>query len=589
MKKLIAVLIKNLPFAGIIIINAVAEASGYNPGIMKPLILNVCAILALNLLLAYRKGLISYFMLGICGILFSGTFALFVIPTLGQYFLEHAIAALYLSLFIVAFFPPLLGVDPFTYEFSKKDYPEAVQSTKQFLVINLILNYIWAVLFAGLFFLSLVHYSNSILTQQVLQNLIPITILLGVGYPLTRYLPDYLQQRLDLGPIHFETVKDMFEAMPYGLNKKRADGVDAVIQFHLSGEQQATGFLTIQNQTCSYTQGEHPEPTMTINAPGKVWLDITNRELPGDEALLNQMYTVEGDASLLLKFDDLFTTAEETEPAVANKNIAISNYNSFDYGHFEPGSIKKVLLIDGGGRNAKFSKSTLMARQFCDGIEAAGGVVETINLRNKEIKNCSGCFNCWSKTPGVCRFKDDMPELLLKSRQADFIVYVSPLFVFSVTSCLKTFLDRSIPNMKPYMLKKEGLTLHPDRYPEEGKQGFVIFSAGGFPEVKRNFDGIADIFRNLSLHSENSSLAGEFYLPAAELLSQPVYSQRRNVIEETCFQAGKQLLKEGIIAESLMDSIQDPGISQDQFQSQADAFWKSLDGKTAYYKGTAHL
>ena len=139
------------------------------------------------------------------------------------------------------------------------------------------------------------------------------------------------------------------------------------------------------------------------------------------------------------------------------------------------------------------------------------------------------------------------------------------------------------------MLKKDGLTLHPDRYPEKGKQGFAIFSAGGFPEVKGNFDGVANIFRNLSLHSENNTLAGEFYLPAAELLSQPVYSQRRKMVEQTCFQAGKQLVEEGKIAESLMDTVQDPGISQDQFQSQADAFWKSLDGKTAYYKGTAHL
>jgi len=38
-----------------------------------------------------------------------------------------------------------------------------------------------------------------------------------------------------------------------------------------------------------------------------------------------------------------------------------------------------------------------------------------------------------------------------------------------------------------------------------------------------------------------------------------------------------------------MEKVADPGISQDQFQKQADMFWKSLDGKTAYYKGVPKL
>jgi len=67
--------------------------------------------------------------------------------------------------------------------------------------------------------------------------------------------------------------------------------------------------------------------------------------------------------------------------------------------------------------------------------------------------------------------------------------------------------------MKPYMLKKEGTTYHPMRNSEAREQGIVIFSACCFPEVKGNFDGISNIFRNLCHHSENESLMAEFYLP----------------------------------------------------------------------------
>ncbi|MBU3917990.1 NAD(P)H-dependent oxidoreductase [bacterium] len=587
--KIASPIIKNLPFVGIIFINAIANSARFSLNPLKPYIMATCALLILNLLLAKRRREITYFMLGITTMVFLGTLSVFFIPFLGQLFLMNAIPALYVALFSVAFFPPLFKIAPFTHEYSKKDYPPAVWSTQQFLGINLILNYIWAGIFVVTFFLSLITYSDSILTQQLMQNIIPMAILLGIGYPLTKFLPGFIQQHSKTGPVHFDTVKDLFSAMPFGMNKKKAEGIDAVVQFHLSGEENEIGYLTIRNQACTYTTGEHPEPTMIINSPSEVWLGISNGEIPGDKALLNRLYTVEGDASLLLKFEDLFSITEETNALENTAPVAGKKTEDFNYGSIEQGTLKKVLVIDGGGRSEKYSKSTLMAKNFCEGIKEAGGEVEYIHLKKKLIKNCCGCYNCWTKTPGVCRYKDDMPDLLLKTRKADLIVYVSPLFIFSVNSRLKTFLDRSIPNIKPYMIKKDGLTSHPFRYEEDSKKGFIIFCAGGFPEVEGNFDGVSGIFRNLSHHSENGTLVGEFYLPAAELLSQPVYQDRRKRVENTCYQAGKQIMEEGTIDKSLMREIQNPGISQDKFQSQADSYWESLEGKMSYYKGTDPL
>ena len=89
--------------------------------------------------------------------------------------------------------------------------------------------------------------------------------------------------------------------------------------------------------------------------------------------------------------------------------------------------------------------------------------------------------------------------------------------------------------MKPYMLTNEnGDTLHPDRFPEKGEQGFVVFSAAGFPEVEHNFDGLTSMYRCWDSHSANSHLTGEFYLTAAEMIVQPVYAERKNTIAEVC-------------------------------------------------------
>lgn len=92
---------------------------------------------------------------------------------------------------------------------------------------------------------------------------------------------------------------------------------------------------------------------------------------------------------------------------------------------------------------------------------------------------------------------------------------------------MKTFLDRMLPNMKPYMLLKDGMTMHPHRY-DDNEQGMIIFSAGGFPEVEGNFDGVKGIFRGMSHHYEMSTLMAEFYLPAAELIAQPIYKKKKN-------------------------------------------------------------
>ena len=128
-----------------------------------------------------------------------------------------------------------------------------------------------------------------------------------------------------------------------------------------------------------------------------------------------------------------------------------------------------------------------------------------------------------------------MTDLRLKYRKADLIIFASPLYIFNVTGIMKNFLDRIIPNMKPYMLIENGETKHPHRYPEDRQQGFAVFSAAGFPEVDHNFDGLKAMFRCLHSHSEKASLMGEFYMPGAELISQPVYAERRMKVEEACY------------------------------------------------------
>jgi len=383
----------------------------------------------------------------------------------------------------------------------------------------------------------------------------------------------------------FKSNKELFESMPYGLNKKLAKGIDTIIQFHLTGKEPINGYLTIKKLQCTYTKGVHSNPKTTIKSDSSLWLGISNNEIPGDQALINNKYTAEGDIGILLKLTGLFAPSTETEKGTEPKNEEIK----FEYKTFEPESIKKIVVFDGGPRNSKFSKTTFMVNHFCKGAKFAGAQVDYISLKDMKINPCTGCFTCWTKTPGECIFKDDMTELRIKYRKADLIIFASPLYIFNVTGIMKVFLDRILPNMKPYMLINEGETKHPHRYPEDKQQGFVVFSAAGFPEVDHNFDGLKASFRCLSSHSEKTSLMGEFFMPAAELIAQPVYVERRDRVEQTCYNAGVQIVKQGKIDKEFMQAVSMAEITQEKFQKQANYAWEALDGKASYLKNFPRL
>jgi multimeric flavodoxin WrbA/putative sterol carrier protein len=585
MKKTLSIVSSAIPFIGLILINSlVASYQYFLPPLTIPVII-ISSVVILNTLIRYKLKKTNCFMWGLTFVITIGLFMVLFLPEYKAIYLNNVIAWLYIGLFLAAFIPPIFGIDPFTFKYSKHTVPKVVADSKLFLVINLIINYIWAALFVAAFFTTIIHYSDNNVIQQILKNIIPIAIQLGIGLPLTIFLPKYLPQVLDI-PLYFNNADEMFAAMPLGLNKKRAKGIDTIVQFCLSGDDGLDGYLTIKDQKCTFTKGIHPKPNTTIKADAKLWLGISNKEIDGEEASINKKYSVEGDLTIFKYFLGLFSKSKKYDKEYDDSEFEldfISGYKKqFDYGTLPSLSIKKILVIDGGPRNDHYSKSTYIANKFLEGAKSAGANVEYIKLKNLKINDCLGCYTCWTKTPGVCIHKDDMPEILNKMRHANLIVFISPLYIFSVTGKMKSFLDRIIPNMKPYMADTPETTQHPARYKQDNNNGFVVFSAAGFPEVNNNFDGLAAIFRNMSDHIEKMSLLGEFYLPAAEIMVHGLFSDRRASVEKACYDAGVQVVKEGKINTSHMYKVRKPWVSKNTFQRQANTFWKSLDGKKAY-------
>ena len=107
---------------------------------------------------------------------------------------QYAVTGIYLCLFAMAFVPPILGLDPFTYHYAKKYAPRAVWGTSVFMSINRIMTFAWAGLFAVCILLSLYP---SVITRA----LIPISLIVGVGVPFNFRFPDYYLKRVGLPTI----------------------------------------------------------------------------------------------------------------------------------------------------------------------------------------------------------------------------------------------------------------------------------------------------------------------------------------------------------------------------------------------------
>ncbi len=95
--------------------------------------------------------------------------------------------------------------------------------------------------------------------------------------------------------------------MPLGFKKETAGNLKAVFQFEISGEENFTAHLLISEGRCTYAEGAYDRPDVTIKSPAAVWLAVSKGEVNGQTAFLAGKYRVEGDMSLLMKLNSLFS------------------------------------------------------------------------------------------------------------------------------------------------------------------------------------------------------------------------------------------------------------------------------------------
>lgn len=112
----------------------------------------------------------------------------------------------------------------------------------------------------------------------------------------------------------------------------------------------------------------------------------------------------------------------------------------------------KVVAVNGSSRSA--GNTTLILNLVMNELSLEGIETELIELANKNISPCRGCFAC--KDRENCVFHDDdFGEVFEKIVHADGILLGSPVYSADVSSKMKAFLDRGgvIAATNPGILK----------------------------------------------------------------------------------------------------------------------------------------
>ena len=98
-------------------------------------------------------------------------------------------------------------------------------------------------------------------------------------------------------------------------------------------------------------------------------------------------------------------------------------------------------------------------------LRETGSGVRDFQLRDIPLAHCQGCFECWFKTPGLCKTDGDAGrEITGAMIGSDLMVILTPVTFGGYSSEIKKAMDRSICMVSPFFRRVDGEVHHRLRY-----------------------------------------------------------------------------------------------------------------------------
>jgi putative sterol carrier protein len=198
---------------------------------------------------------------------------------------------------------------PFTLEYAKQRVSESVWATPQFYRINQLITMVFFLVFGT-------DTVISILIDDRLIRYVLAFSLLGVALAAPSIVPKLyvqsglkvdssLQSKVDMSQLSME---DLFSGMIERFNPDAAEGLNAVLQFSLTGLQSGEFFIDIKDSTATLVRGVDRSSELVVEIDSDDWVAIVEGRLDGTQAYMTGKMKVKGDMNLLFILEQLFPT-----------------------------------------------------------------------------------------------------------------------------------------------------------------------------------------------------------------------------------------------------------------------------------------
>jgi putative sterol carrier protein len=360
--------------------------------------------------------------------------------------------------------------------------------------------------------------------------------------------------------------RQLLRLLPRMLNRRVAKNLTATFAFRLHGEEGGEYTLRIEQGECFFEEGVCDSPSVTLEAPAQVWLDLAAGVLGSWQAVRAGL-KVRGNRFLMLRFNRLFSGDPD------GTNIPVGLYGETENERQHRRGIwlqpRRVLAIQASPRGRGGATEKVFAPLIA-GIESAGTAVDTLYLAERDIRPCAGCFACWKVTDGRCVIEDDMAGVLGGMPTYDLVVMALPLYVDGVPGILKNFLDRLIPLVHPYIFSRNGRCRHPARHPR--MPNLALVSVCGYYETE-NFDPLLTYFEAVA-RNNHTPLVAALLRPHAMLMTEDVPVGPIVRVERALHAAGMELVKKGKVSRKLRKAVSQPLTSRGRVRAGVKKWWQ---------------
>ena len=108
-------------------------------------------------------------------------------------------------------------------------------------------------------------------------------------------------------------VKDFIFGMPTRFAAEKAIGLEATIQFVISGQDGGNFVLRINNGICTANEGLQESATLTLRMSSETYIGMAIGKLKGPQAFFMRKLRFEGETKLLMKMHSLFPSVPESD------------------------------------------------------------------------------------------------------------------------------------------------------------------------------------------------------------------------------------------------------------------------------------